>query len=145
MHSPGLGFARIVALNVLLVIVSFALNRTLDVPLSQMIEYRSGVHMFSEGNYLESIMLDHMIVELITDKKGEDTVLMDLSDVSLISDYFVIASANNERLLNAITENVRDEIKKQQQLYPLRIEGQGKDGWVLMDYGDVDVHLFSPE
>jgi ribosome-associated protein len=70
---------------------------------------------------------------------------MDLRDVSLIADYFVIASANNERLLNAITDNVRDEIKKQQQLYPLRIEGRGEDGWVLMDYGDVVVHLFSPE
>ncbi len=87
----------------------------------------------------------HLIVDLITDKKGENIVLMDLRDVSLITDYFVIASASNERLLNAITEHVRDEIKKRSELYPLRVEGRGDSGWVLMDYGDVVVHLFDPE
>src|SRR3954452_11234173 len=101
--------------------------------------------MFNEGDYLESILLARLVVDLITDKKGEDTVLMDLRDVSLIADYFVIASASNERLLNAISDNVRDEIRKQQSIYPLRTEGRGQDGWILMDYGDVVVHLFSPE
>ena len=70
---------------------------------------------------------------------------MDLRDVSLIADYFVIASASNERLLNAITDHILDEMKQHQQLYPLRTEGRGENGWVLMDYGDVVVHLFSPE
>lgn len=85
------------------------------------------------------------MVDLITDKKGEDIVLMDLRQVSLIADYFVIASASNERLLNAITEHVRDELKKQDQLYPRRIEGRGEHGWVLMDYSDIVIHLFAPD
>ena len=95
--------------------------------------------------FLESITLARLIVDLITDKKGEDIVLMDLRDVSLIADYFIIASAGSDRQLNALVDNIRDEVKKQQQTYPLRVEGRGEDGWILMDYSDVVVHLFSPE
>jgi len=94
---------------------------------------------------LESSDLARLIVDLITDKKGENIVLMDLRDVTIIADYFVIASANNERLLNAITDHVRDELKKQHNHPPLRVEGRGDGGWVLLDYGDVIVHLFAPE
>ena len=86
-----------------------------------------------------------LIIDLVADKKGENIVLMDLRDVSPITDYFVIGSATNERQLNAITEHVRDELKKREQLYPWRIEGRGDSGWVLMDYGDVVVHLFLPD
>ncbi len=96
-------------------------------------------------DFLEPIDLARLIVDLVADKKGENIVLMDLHDVSLITDYFVIGSATNERQLNAITEHIRDELKKRVQLYPWRTEGRGEDGWILMDYGDVVVHLFSPE
>jgi ribosome-associated protein len=70
---------------------------------------------------------------------------MDLREVSLIADYFVIASASNERLLNAIAEHIRDELKERQRLYPLRVEGRGDSGWVLMDYGSIVIHLFDPD
>lgn len=86
-----------------------------------------------------------LIIDLVADKKGENIILMDLRDLSPITDYFVIGSATNERQLNAITEHVRDELKKRERLYPWRIEGRGDSGWVLMDYGDVVVHLFSPD
>jgi ribosome-associated protein len=89
--------------------------------------------------------LARTIVDLISDKKGENVVLMDLHEVSLIADYFVIASANNERLLNAITDFIREEIKQRDQAYPLRVEGRGDSGWVLMDYGEVVVHMFAPD
>jgi ribosome-associated protein len=82
---------------------------------------------------------------LIADKKGEDIVLMDLREVSLIADYFVIANASNERLLNAIAEHIRNELKERQRLYPLRVEGRGDSGWVLMDYGNIVIHLFDPD
>ena len=94
---------------------------------------------------LESITLARLIVDMITDKKGENIVLMDLREVSLIADYFVIGSAPSERQLNAISEYIRDEVKDQSETYPVRIEGRGNSGWVLMDYGDVVVHLFDPE
>src|SRR5258708_1814311 len=86
---------------------------------------------------LEPSELARLIVNLISDKKGENIVLMDLHEVTLIADYFVIASVSNERLLNAITDHVRDELKKQTNRPPLRVEGRGDSGWVLMDYGDV--------
>ena len=84
------------------------------------------------------------IVELVADKKGENIVLLDLRDVTLFTDYFVIGDANSERQLNAITDYIRDEVKKNDQVFPMRIEGRGEDGWILLDYGDVIVHLFSP-
>jgi ribosome-associated protein len=89
--------------------------------------------------------LARLIIDLIADKKGENIILMDLRDLSPITDYFVIGSATNERQLNAVTEHVRGELKKREQLYPWHIEGRGDSGWVLMDYGDVVVHLFSPD
>jgi ribosome-associated protein len=93
---------------------------------------------------LETIEIARLIVDFIADRKGEDIVLLDLRKVSVITDYFVIASASSDRQLNAITDHVRDELKKNYQAMPLRVEGRGEDGWVLMDYGDVIVHLFSP-
>ena len=71
--------------------------------------------------------------------------MMDLHDVSLIADYFIIASASSDRQLNAITDHIRDEVKNKEQAYPMRVEGRGDSGRVLMDYGDVVIHLFSPE
>lgn len=93
---------------------------------------------------LETVEIARIIVDLIADRKGEDITLMDLRTVSVITDFFVIASANSDRQLNAIAEYVRDELKKQYQTTPLRIEGRGENGWILMDYGDVIVHLFAP-
>jgi ribosome-associated protein len=94
---------------------------------------------------LTSIDLGRIIVDLIADKKGENIVLMDLRDISVITDFFIIASAGSERQLNAISEHIRDEVKQKYQVYPLRVEGRGDSGWILMDYGDVVVHLFAPE
>jgi ribosome-associated protein len=94
--------------------------------------------------FLESEHLARQIVDLVTDKKGENIVLLDLREVTLFTDFFVIANANSDRQLNAIQESIRDEIKKQYQIYPLRVEGRGENGWILMDYGDVIVHLFLP-
>jgi ribosome-associated protein len=94
---------------------------------------------------VESIELGRTIIDVISDKKGEDIVLMDLRDISVIADFFVIASANNERQINAVTEAVRQEVAKRVHVHPLHIEGTGQSGWVLIDYGDVIVHVFSPE
>jgi ribosome-associated protein len=93
---------------------------------------------------LEAEALARKIVDLVTDKKGENVVLLDLREVTLFTDFFVIANANSDRQLNAITDNIRDELKKQAQVAPMRVEGRGENGWVLMDYGDVIVHLFTP-
>jgi ribosome-associated protein len=94
---------------------------------------------------IEPITLARAIVDLISDKKGEKIVLSDLRALTPIADYFVIGEAASDRQINALVEHVRDEMKKQFGLLPIRIEGRGEGGWVLMDYGSVVVHLFDPD
>ena len=62
-----------------------------------------------------------------------------------MTDYFVIASALSKRQTKAILDDVKQEIKQAFDVRPLRVEGESDSGWVLMDYGDVVVHLFAPE
>ena len=94
---------------------------------------------------LEPLELARLIADLASDKKGESIVLMDMRQVSPITDFFVIISAGSDRQLKAIVEHIELEIKKRFQLHPWHIEGTADHGWVLMDYGDVVVHGFLPE
>ena len=84
-------------------------------------------------------------MELIADKKGEDVLLLDIQGISIVADYFVIGSATSERQARAIVDDIKQEVKHSFDVRPLHIEGQSDTGWVLMDYGDVVVHLFTPE
>ena len=94
---------------------------------------------------VEPITLARTIVDMISDKKGEKIVLSDLRTVTVIADFFVISEAPSDRQINALVEHVRDEVKNEFGLLPARIEGRGEDGWVLMDYSSVVVHLFDPD
>ena len=91
---------------------------------------------------LEPLELARAIVDLIDAKMGTDILMLDLADVTLIADYFVIATTESDRQLKAIAEDVQVELK---QLGVSRgsVEGQATFGWVLLDYGSVVVHLFS--
>lgn len=85
------------------------------------------------------------IIDVIADRKGEDILLLDIGDVSILADYFVIASALSERQSKALMNAIRQEAKETYDRKPLRVEGEPGSGWVLMDYGGVVVHLFAPE
>ncbi len=93
----------------------------------------------------EPIDLARDIAVWIEDKKGENIVLTDLRAMTPVTDFFVICDAPSDRQLNAIADNIREEIKTKYHQLPFRIEGRGEGGWVLMDYGRVIVHLFSPK
>lgn len=69
---------------------------------------------------------------------------MDISSISLLADYFVICSGDSERQIQAIVDEILERMKEDG-LRPLHIEGDTPSGWVLMDYGDVIVHIFAPE
>ena len=84
------------------------------------------------------------IVELITDKKGSDIILLDIRQVSLLADYFVICSGDSERQVRAIVDEVLEKVKKETGIVPLSVEGGASSGWVLVDYGSVIVHVFAP-
>ena len=62
-----------------------------------------------------------------------------------MADYFVIGSSSSDRQANAIIEGITTQARETLGIRPLRIEGEPSDGWVLVDYGSVVVHLFSPE
>ena len=84
-------------------------------------------------------------MEVIADKKGEDVLLLDIRDISILADYFVIGSAVSERQAKAIIEGIKQEMKRAFDVRPLHVDGETATGWALMDYGAVIVHLFMPE
>lgn len=69
---------------------------------------------------------------------------MDIHELSSFADYFVICSGTSERMLQALAEAATEQVKKQHDLRA-RVEGEAQDGWVLADFGDVILHLFSPD
>ena len=78
------------------------------------------------------------------DKLGQDTVIINIGKVSSLCDYFIITTASSQRQVKAIADNVEDELSKLG-LEPRGKEGQGTQTWVLLDYGDIMVHVFNEE
>ncbi|WP_339072731.1 ribosome silencing factor [Clostridioides difficile] len=82
--------------------------------------------------------------DAIEDKLGQDTVIINTGKVSSLCDYFIITTASSQRQVKAIADNVEDELVKLG-LEPRGKEGQGTQTWVLLDYGDIMVHVFNEE
>lgn len=82
--------------------------------------------------------------EALEEKKGEDIQVIDLKDISVIADYFIIANGANSPQVDALVDSVKDKLGRKG-YEPLRIEGIRSASWILMDYGDVIVHVFSKE
>jgi ribosome-associated protein len=81
---------------------------------------------------------------MLEDRLAEDIVLLDVRDVTLLADYFIICSGTSERQIRALSNGVSRELKAEVGR-PLNIEGEPRGGWVLIDYGDVIVHVFSSQ
>jgi ribosome-associated protein len=88
--------------------------------------------------------LAHRIVDVASDKKASDIVLLRTAEVTTMADYFVIASGRSDRQVQALSKAIVDELRDEG-IKPLGIEGQSSARWVLLDYGSVIVHLFAPE
>lgn len=84
------------------------------------------------------------IVEILEDKKGEEIVLLDIHEISDFADYFVICSGTSDRMLQALADSVTEGVAQRFHLKG-KVEGQARDGWLLVDYIDIIVHLFSPD
>lgn len=91
---------------------------------------------------MEAIELARSAVEAASDKQASDIVLLDARDVCGFADYFVICSGDNERQIRAIYDEIEQNLKKAGAL-PRHREGTMDSGWLLLDYGDVIVHVFS--
>ncbi|MCX8126325.1 MAG: ribosome silencing factor [Dehalococcoidia bacterium] len=96
-----------------------------------------------EGGFLETIEKARLIVEAVSEKQASDIVLLDTSQVCSFADYFVICSADSERQINAIAEEVDRLLTKLGDNFHRR-EGTADSGWVLIDDGAIITHLFSP-
>lgn len=83
---------------------------------------------------------------MIEEKQAADIVLLDVHDQTSIADYFIIATIDNERQAHAIEEDILENLRLEQNIRPLGIEGgENSAGWALLDYGDVIIHLFNEE
>ena len=84
----------------------------------------------------QSKLMARLAYQALDDKKGEDIQVIDISQVSVLADYFIIANGNSESQVRALVDNVEEELSK---------AGYGSGNWVLMDFGEIIVHVFDKE
>ena len=89
-------------------------------------------------------MMAQIACKAIDDKKGQDIKIIDIHNVSVIADYFVIASGTNSNQVQVIVDNVEEQLGRAG-FEAKQIEGNRNSSWILMDYGDVIVHVFDEE
>ena len=89
---------------------------------------------------MESIALAKKIMTILEEKKATDILALDISEISTLADYFILASAENSRQLDALEDAVEEGVRLE-----VNKEGESSSGWILMDYRDVVVHLFTKE
>ena len=97
------------------------------------------------GQLADPQALARRIVELASDKQASDIVLLDIRSMSAVADYFVICTTMSERQMTAVVRDVADQLREEGGSRPLRVEGKATSGWVLVDYGDVVLHVFGAE
>jgi ribosome-associated protein len=93
---------------------------------------------------MTALTIARLAVAAAADKKSENIVLLDLRKLSSVTDYFVICSGAVDRQLEAIAENIVDVLKSKHNISARHVEGNGETGWILIDYVDVVVHIFTP-
>jgi ribosome-associated protein len=94
--------------------------------------------------HLETNELVERIAAIASDKKAADIRVLDVREIVGYTDFFVICSGNTERQTKAIHEGIHDELKRDG-VYSRRIEGEREARWILMDYLDCVVHIFTPD
>lgn len=85
------------------------------------------------------------IVKILDEKKGRDLQLLEIRGLSTLGDYFVLATGGSNTQVKALADDVDEEMHKQFDIHPVRIEGMQNAEWVLMDYEEVMVHIFQEE
>lgn len=91
----------------------------------------------------EGLEVARKAVEAASNKQASDIVLLDVQGICSFADYFVICSAESERQIRAIQDEIEHILKKAGRL-PHHIEGSADSGWVLLDFSDVIIHVFAP-
>ena len=92
----------------------------------------------------QSKEMTKLAIAALEDKKAHDVRVIDIAGVSVIADYFVIASGSNTNQVQAMADSVREALGRAGH-EPRQVEGYGSANWILMDYNDIIVHIFSDE
>lgn len=79
------------------------------------------------------------------DKKASDVTVLSVGELTSIADYFILTSASNERQSTAIADSIEEHLREELQVRPLLVEGATPGRWVLLDYGDFIVHIFTDD
>ena len=85
-----------------------------------------------------------LAVAALEDKKAVDVKVIDIEKISTLADYFIIASGTNRSQVQAMSEAVEEELQKHD-IHPKNVEGYQSANWILMDYGDIVLHIFDEE
>jgi len=93
---------------------------------------------------LEANELVHEVVDIIEGKKATNILTLDMRDLTSLADYYVLCDGSSTRQINAIVDELMKELKKAGS-WRAGLEGTPESGWMLIDFGSVVVHIFSPE
>ena len=92
----------------------------------------------------QSRKMAKLAYEALDEKQGEDIKVIDISEISVLADYFIIANGSNDSQVRALVENVEDKLSRAG-YEPKQREGYGLGSWVLLDFGSIIVHVFDKE
>jgi len=101
------------------------------------------VRQLEEGQTIEAADLARRLAQAASDARASDVVVLDIHELTIVADLFVICTGDNERLLRAIARDVLEAADKVG-VDPRRTEGTAEAGWILIDFADVVVHIFGP-
>ncbi len=93
---------------------------------------------------MDSKQITKIAFDALEDKKGVNIKVIDISNISILADYFIIAGGTNENQVKALADNVEEELAKVDAM-PKQIEGYNNANWILMDYQDVIIHIFNEQ
>jgi ribosome-associated protein len=103
------------------------------------------MQMTAEATQLDTLEFANLLVEAILDKKGSDILLLDMQEQVIFSDYFLLCNGQSNRQIKALVNGMLEEAKQKAREIALSVEGNEDDGWMLIDFGAVVVHIFDPE
>jgi ribosome-associated protein len=97
-----------------------------------------------EGVQIDTAPIAKIAVDAAADKKASDILLLDIREVTTFADYFVVCTGQNPRQIQAIADSI-DEALKERGWELFQREGNSETGWILLDFGDIIIHIFSPK
>ncbi|MCP4178230.1 MAG: ribosome silencing factor [bacterium] len=101
--------------------------------------------MAENKDNVSSEELAELCIKIAESRKAEDIKSLKLTDISLVSDYFVICTGNSLPHLGAIAEWIKRKVREKYSIRPLAVDGETQSQWIIIDFGNVMVHILTPE